>query len=199
MFAWIKARARKFNGALEPIQGQKVERVLHPWRIASWVKKLAKEIKAANPEGVVLVGVLNGAFIFTADLARALGEHCIGVEFVKASSYKGGTESTGEVEVTLLQGLAGAIKGKNVVLVDDIYDTGQTLHYIKRVLLREQPKRLSICTLFVKQDEQGGCSFGFNSFPRYFGPLVRGFVIGYGLDYGEGYRGLPGLYHIKGA
>ena len=126
------------------------------------------------------------------DLVRHL-EITLEVEFARLSSYSGGRiESSGDVKT--IQGLSGPIKGRNVIIVEDIVDTGLTLSYFISLLQEKKPKSVKVCALFDKPERREV------TVPiDYRGLTVPNtFVVGYGLDFDEKYRELPGLYSIKG-
>lgn len=136
---------------------------------------------------VLLVGVLKGAAIFLADLARAITVHCT-FDFVSISSYGAISSSSGTVR--LIKDLDSPIEGRHVILVEDILDTGTTLLYLKNLLLARIPASLKIATLLDKPARRREAIqadyVGFSVPDR--------FVVGYGLDYGEHYRNLPDIY-----
>jgi hypoxanthine phosphoribosyltransferase len=151
-------------------------------RIAS----LAREIERDHPgaETLHLVCVLKGAFVFLGDLARALRIPCT-LDFMAVSSYAAGTTTTGEVR--LLKDLDIALDGRHVVVVEDIIDTGLTLAYLLEILKARGPRSLRTACLLSKPSRRKVDVpvdyIGFDIEDR--------FVVGYGLDYAEQYRGLP--------
>lgn len=154
------------------------------------IKELAAQItKDFNGEEVVVVAVLNGAFMFVADLIRAMDLPVV-MDFVKASSYGDSTESSGEVKITL--DLAKDIAGKNVLVVEDIVDTGLTLTGLMEDFRQRDPKTLKLASLLFKPSR---CKHKVTI--DYLGFEIEDkFVIGYGLDYAGRYRELPyiGIY-----
>ena len=164
---------------------EKIDRVLIPEAdLKRRVKEIADEItKDYRGETVTFVCILSGASIFYADLVRELDIDAR-FEFMSVSSYGSGTVSSGEVKI--LKDMNHPIAGKNVVLVEDIIDTGITLSYLKRVLEQREPKSLKICTILDKPSrrkvELKGDYVGFE--------IPDEFVIGYGLDYDGRYRTL---------
>lgn len=140
-------------------------------------------------EDLVMVGVLNGAFIFMADLVRAIPIP-VTCEFLKISSYSG-LESTGKV--TEVIGLPTSIAGKCILLVEDIVDTGKSISYLQKQCSHLQPKRMAIASLLFKKD-----AFEFNYPIDYVGfEIPNKFVVGFGLDYdGEG-RNIPAIYQLS--
>ncbi|GAA0878469.1 hypoxanthine phosphoribosyltransferase [Algoriphagus jejuensis] len=145
--------------------------------------------KEFSGEELVLLGVLNGSFIVMADLARAIDLQ-VSVEFLRISSYSG-TNSTGQVKSLL--GLTTDLKGKNVLIVEDIVDTGISMNYLISELSKHNTKRLRIATFLFKKD-----AFQFNYGLDYVGfEIPNKFVVGYGLDYDGLGRNLPNLYQLS--
>lgn len=155
-------------------------------RLAELAKEITAEFKG---EDLVLLGILNGAFIVMADLAREI-DLSLSCEFLKISSYSG-TGSTGVVKSLL--GLSADLEGKNVLVVEDIVDTGISMNYLISELSRHNPKRLQIATLLFKKE-----AFRFNYRLDYVGfEIPNKFVVGYGLDYDGLGRNLPDLYQLS--
>jgi hypoxanthine phosphoribosyltransferase len=156
-------------------------------RIAEEVGRLAQEVSQAYAgEDLILVVVLKGAFLFAADLARRIDLPLV-VEVVRLSSYSG-MNSTGTV--TMTQDLQIPIAGKNVLIVEDIVDTGISLALLRDRLLERQPKTLKICTLIDKKERrQRTVAPDFVGFD-----CPGGFLVGYGLDLDEKLRQLPAIY-----
>ena len=154
-------------------------------QIKKRVKELGAEI-SRDYRGKVptLISVLKGGIIFLSDLVRELSV-LHEIDFMSVSSYNGGTDTSGVVRI--LADLSINIEGKDVLIVEDIVDTGLTLDYIRHILLARHPKSLRICTLLDKKARRK------IEVPLdYVGFVVPDeFVIGYGLDYGEKYRNLP--------
>lgn len=144
--------------------------------------------------GLVLVCVLKGAAIFTSDLLRELQANVHRVEFLRASSYGSGTESSGSVRVE--SSLAdGVISGRHVLIVDDIADTGHTCVAVTKFLSRMGPASLRYCTLLDKPDRrQVEMQYDYVGFT-----IPNHFVVGYGMDLDERYRGLPAIYYFPDA
>jgi hypoxanthine phosphoribosyltransferase len=159
-------------------------------RIAARVKELGKEITAAyKGEPLVVVGVLKGAFIFLADLVRAIGSP-VTVEFIGVASYAG-TKSTGHVRLT--HDLSADIKDRHVLLVEDIIDTGHTIDYLIETLNVRGPKSLKVAAFLSKPE-----AHDMHHQIDYVGfEISREFVIGYGLDLDQYYRNLPYLGQVK--
>jgi hypoxanthine phosphoribosyltransferase len=155
--------------------------------------ELAKKItEHYRGKDLLLVGVLKGAFMFMADLAREV-QLPIEFDFMAVSSYGSATKSSGVVRI--LKDLDYEITGRHVLLVEDIIDSGLTISYLLRYLEARGPTSLEICTLLWKKGEQAvplEVRFpGFDIPPR--------FVVGYGLDYAERYRNLPYIGVLKPA
>ena len=153
------------------------------------VQALAAEIsRDLAGESIVVIGVLKGSFIFMADLIRAMSIP-LEVEFIGVSSYLG-TASTGQVRIT--HDLASAIAGRNILLVEDIVDSGMTLDYLIETFHVRSPKSLRICALLSKPE-----SHKMRHKIDYVGfEISREFVIGYGLDLDGLYREIPDLMQV---
>lgn len=153
-------------------------------RIEERVRGLARDIRRDHPDGVHLVCVLKGAFIFLADLARAL-EGDTTLDFIAVSSYGSSTKSSGQVQ--LLKDLDYGIEGRDVVIVEDIVDTGLTLNYLQDILRARSPRNLrTVCLLSKPSRRQVDVKVEYVGFT-----IEDRFVVGYGLDYGEKHRNLP--------
>ena len=150
-------------------------------RIQETAKELAEEYRDKDP---VIVCTLKGAFIFCADLMRAMDIPC-SVDFISASSYGSDTVSSGEVVIK--KDLDTDIKGRHVLIVEDIIDTGNTLYKLKEILLKRSPASLKICTLLDKPSRR---TADISSDKSLF-VIPDKFVIGCGLDVAEEYRQLP--------
>ena len=159
-------------------------------QIKTRIKELAKEISRDYPDGgVIFIGILKGAFVFLADLVRELERPCH-VEFVRISSYGSSKTSSGELKILL--DIACSIEGKDVILVDDIVDTGLTLSQYRDRLLEQKPRSLKIAALINKTGRrEKSVSLDYCGFD-----LEKGFLVGYGLDCDEQYRNLPQVCSI---
>jgi hypoxanthine phosphoribosyltransferase len=147
------------------------------------VRAMGKEIRRDHPGELHLVCVLKGAFMFLADLLRALPDTTT-IDFVAISSYGKSTRSSGEVR--LLKDLDTGLEGRNVVIVEDIVDTGLTLTYLQDILRARGPKTLkTACLLSKPSRRQVDVKVDYIGFT-----IDDKFVVGYGLDYGEKYRSL---------
>jgi hypoxanthine phosphoribosyltransferase len=153
-------------------------------QIQDRVEQLGREISRDYPDGpLYLIGILKGSFLFLADLARAISTPCR-VEFMGISSYGRGKRSSGEVKVT--KDLDVSIEGFDVLVVEDIIDSGVTLTYLLNVLEQRKPKSLGIVTMLDKPERRQRPVR-----PAYVGFRVPDeFVVGYGLDFAEDYRNL---------
>ena len=158
--------------------------------IAREINSLAEKINSDyKGEEVIFVSVLNGAFMFTSDLMKKIDLDCE-VSFVKMSSYQG-TTTTGTVDELI--GLNTDVTDKNVILVEDIVDTGITIDKIVKLIGSHNPKSIKICTLLYKPD-----AFKGQNNPHYVGfSIPNAFVVGYGLDYDEKGRNLDEIYQIR--
>lgn len=154
--------------------------------IKAMVEHMASLInKDYGDEELIVVGILNGSYVFMADLVRELNMPVI-IEFMQVSSYQGQT-STGVL--TIKKDLSRDIEGKNVLIVEDIIDTGYTLSRLKELLLTRKPKSLKICTAFDKPERRK-----IEIEADYKGIVIPDkFVVGYGLDYDSEYRNLKDL------
>jgi hypoxanthine phosphoribosyltransferase len=155
------------------------------------VKRLAGAIsRDFGGQEVIFVSVLKGAFMFTSDLLREM-KGPVKVDFIRVASYGSNTTTSGQV--TLTKDLETDIKGRHVVIVEDIIDSGLTLRALRDMLLARQPRTLKICALLDKRArrevEIEGDYVGFT--------IEDGFVVGYGIDYAEQYRNLPGIYVVE--
>ncbi|EPZ49833.1 hypoxanthine phosphoribosyltransferase [Bacteriovorax sp. BAL6_X] len=159
-------------------------------KINERIKELAAKIDSDfQGEEVVVIGVLNGAFIFVADLIRQMNSP-VYFDFIGASSYKG-TESTGKISIT--KDIKVDIKDKNVILVEDIVDTGLTISELTKMLKERGPKTIKLATLLHKKVKtQHNVEIDYLGFE-----IEDKFVIGYGLDFDGRYRELPyiGIYN----
>lgn len=158
--------------------------------ISRRVQEMADEISRdyAGSE-ILLIGVLKGAFIFMADLVRALSIPCQ-TDFIRAASYGAGTESSGKIVMT--KDVELVVDGRNVLIVEDIVDSGLTLQYIVDTLKARNPKSVKVCAFLDKRSRR---KVPFEA--DYVGfTMDDGFIVGYGLDFNEQYRYLPAVYVI---
>lgn len=163
-------------------------------QIKSRVEILADQIVSDFGSSELLtIGLLNGSFIFLADTVRALHRRGmkIGIDFIRVESYGMGSESTGKVEMKYPLSLS--IENRNVLLVDDILDTGYTLQFAKKYLQQKNPRVLKMCVLLDKPSRRK-----VSIQPDYVGFQVPDvFIVGYGLDYQYQFRELPGLFIVS--
>jgi len=159
-------------------------------KIQKRVQEMAAEInKRFKDQELLAVCILKGSFMFYSDLIRQLDGN-VQCEFLAVSSYTG-MSSSGEVKVTL--DLARPIEGKNVLIVEDIVDTGLTMNFLKSLFLARKPKSLSTAVLLQKPEAlKVPCELDFVGFK-----IPNDFVVGYGLDYQGYYRNLPYIAQVN--
>ena len=180
------------NDGANALSAHRVEVIYPPEEIEARIGALAREIGAAGTEPLLVIAILKGSFIFAADLLRAL--HRIGlspqVEFMTLSSYKERSRSSGQVEIR--RDIETEVRGRRVLLVDDILETGRTLAFAKDLLAARGARSVKTCVLLEKpgkrsvEIEADYCAFVC--------PDV--FVVGYGMDLAHHYRQLPFVGHI---
>ena len=172
---------------------QNIERILYSEEeLAACAKRLGAQITAAytGKENILLVSVLRGSYIFMADLSRAIDLPCL-IDFMSVSSYGAGTSSSGQVEIK--KDISCSIEGYHVIIVEDILDSGNTLHYLMGVLQARHPASIRICTLLDKPERrQKPITADYYGFQ-----VPDAFVVGYGLDYNQQYRNLPYIGILK--
>ena len=171
--------------------GKKLKVLYNKKTIFKCVADLAQQISQDYPAGeLILVGVLKGGFIFLADLVRAL-KVPVNIDFVRLASYGSSTHSAGKVKI--LKDLETSIKDKNVIIVEDIIDTGLTVEFLKKELVKRDPRSLKVCTLLDKKSrrkvEVEADYVGITMEKDYF-------VVGYGLDFSEQYRHLSEIFFL---
>ena len=172
------------------IQDKKFELYLSEKEILESIKKVADRLNTDyKGEEIIFVGVLNGAFMFAADLLKDINLDCE-ISFVKVTSYKG-TSSTGKVHELI--GLSTDIKDKHVVILEDIVDSGLTLSKLYSMIDHNAPKSVEVATLLYKPE-----AFQGKYPPKYVGlEIPNKFIVGYGLDYLELGRNTRDIYQIK--
>lgn len=154
-------------------------------RIKELGQQISKDMEGKNP---LFLAVLNGAFIFAADLLREVTIPCE-ISFVKLASYQG-TTSTGKVHEVI--GINENLSGRTVVIVEDIVDTGRTMKQMLESLGTRNPAEVHICTLFVKPDKlEENLTIDYAAFS-----IPNDFIVGYGLDYDQQGRQLPEIYTL---
>jgi hypoxanthine phosphoribosyltransferase len=170
---------------------EKLTQIISEEAIMERVHQIADDISNQYKSEVpILIGILNGSFIFASDLVRSMKIDCE-IDFIKVSSYSG-TKSKGTIH--LRKDISADITDRHVIIVEDIIDSGLTIKFIRDRLLDAQPKSVSIVTLLMKQ-ELAEIDFdvnwvGFEIPPHY--------VVGYGLDYDQKFRNLRGIFRLGG-
>lgn len=172
---------------------EKVEVFITEGQLAKRVQELGTQItQDYQGHSVLLVGILTGALVFLADLMRVI-QLPVEIDCMALSSYGNASTTSGEVQI--LKDLNAPLQGKHVLLVEDIVDTGLTLHYLLETLQPRHPASLQICTLLAKATTRTKAIT-----PRYVGFEVPDrFVVGYGIDYAQQYRQLPYIALLRKA
>jgi hypoxanthine phosphoribosyltransferase len=157
------------------------------------VQELGKTITSEyRGEDLFVIAILKGGFMFASDLVRSI-DLPIRIEFIRLSSY--GSCDRPQWDVKILGDIEGSVAGKHVLVVDDIMDTGHSLVAFKKHLEEKNPESVKICTMIDKT-----CRREVSLEPDFYGFRIDdGFIVGYGLDYAENYRGLPDIYVIEPA
>lgn len=170
---------------------EKLKLIISKERIAEKVKELASKIeKDFSNEPLIFVGTLKGAFMFLSDLLRYISNPNVEVDFVRVRSYGLSDSSSENVELT--KDLEIEVQGKNVIIVEDIVDTGLTLKFLYEHIKKLNPKNLKVCA-FISKKERRKVEVPID----YVGfEIEKGFLVGYGLDFAEKYRHLPQIYEI---
>lgn len=169
-----------------------IDKLIGEDAIAARVEALAAEVNAhfAGTDKLVVVGLLRGSFMFIADLARRLTLP-VEVDFLEVSSYGDSTQSSREVRV--LKDLRGEIAGRDVLVVEDIVDTGHTLSHVLKLLGTRGPRRLEVCALLDKPSRREAAVKA-----RWVGfEIPDAFVVGYGIDYAQANRNLPHIGAVR--
>jgi hypoxanthine phosphoribosyltransferase len=158
--------------------------------IAEIVGRLARKISADYAgKRLVLIGVLKGAFVFLADLVRELTMP-VEIDFIRIASYGAHKESSGEISIK--KDVEMALEGRDVLIVEDIVDTGLSLTFLADYLRKQNPSSLKVCALVDKRSRRE-----VEAQVDYTGFVIDdGFIVGYGIDFNEGYRGLPEIFVI---
>lgn len=173
-------------------RGYDIDTLISAEEISARVDVLADQIgdHFADTRKLVVIGLLRGSFIFTADLVRRL-EIPVEIDFIEASSYGNSMESSREVRI--LKDLRGEIEGRDVLVVEDIVDTGHTLNHVLDILATRHPTRLEICALLSKPSRRevkvDAKWIGFE--------IPDEFVVGYGIDYAQRNRNLPFIGAVR--
>jgi len=156
-------------------------------KVAEVALEISNDYKGRD---LVLVGILKGAFVFMSDLMRCLSVP-VQLDFVCASSYGDGTTTSGSVKLTKEIGID--IKGKEILVIEDIVDTGLTLTFLIDYLKSFGPASVKVCTLIDKRERRNAeIKIDYSCHV-----VEEGFLVGYGLDYAEDFRNLPEIYHLK--
>ena len=174
------------------IQDKDIESVLFSEEeLKQRVKEMGAQITADyQGKQPLLVSVLRGSYIFMADLTRSIDLPCT-VDFMSVSSYGSGTSSSGQVQIT--KDLSENIEGRDVIVVEDILDSGNTLFYLLQLLEARKPASIRLCTLLNKPERRvKEVEVAYSGFD-----IPDAFVVGYGLDYAEKYRNLPYIGILK--
>ncbi len=169
-----------------------IDQMISAKSIAARVEALAKEVSACfeNTDKLVVVGLLRGSFVFIADLVREL-EVPLEVDFLEVSSYGDSMESSREVRI--MKDIRGEIEGRDVLVVEDIIDTGHTMAHVITLLQSRRPKRLEVATLLDKPSRRE-----VEVHARFIGfEIPDEFVVGYGIDYAQRNRNLPYIGKVK--
>lgn len=169
-----------------------VDQLISAKAIAARVEALAREITQhfKGTDKLVVVGLLRGSFIFIADLVREI-ELPVEVDFLEVSSYGNATESSREVRI--LKDLRGEIEGRDILVVEDIVDTGRTLQHVLDILATRHPKRVEVCALLDKPSRRE-----VDVRARWIGfEIPDKFVVGYGIDYAQRNRNLPHIGAVR--
>lgn len=175
----------------EVVQGDDMELVLDADRIQARVRELAARMSADYAgKSPLLVGVLNGVFVFMSDLVRALSVP-VQVDFVRLKSY--GSSDTSSGRITMTKELELPVKDRDVVIVEDIADTGLTLRYLVGHVRSLGPASVKVCALIDKKERREvEIEVDYVGFE-----VDQGFLVGYGLDFNEDFRCRPEIYHLK--
>jgi hypoxanthine phosphoribosyltransferase len=175
-----------------PDSGGPFAELISAEKIAARVAELGAKITAdyADKDGVVIIGVLKGSILFMADLARQIALP-ITMDFIGISSYGDATTSSGVVQIT--QDLTRSIEGKHVIVIEDIVDTGHTVHYLMANLATRQPASIVLCSLLHKPERaERQVEIHYLGFT-----IPNKFVVGYGLDISQQYRNLPFIGFVE--
>ena len=161
-------------------------------KIKERIKELGVEItnNYDKDDEIIIICLLKGAFIFASDLVREI-DRDVKIEFMNVSSYGENKVSSGKINI--LSDISIDIKDKNVIIIDDIIDTGHTLFKIKKILEKRGPKKIELCTLLDKKEgRKVVINVDYNGFE-----CPNKFVVGYGMDAGSKYRNLPNIVYIE--
>lgn len=170
---------------------EKIKTLISKEELETRICEIAKQIEEEyKDKEITLICILKGSVFFTVDLAKRINGN-VKLEFIRVSSYIDGTESSGTVEMKL--DLQDSIEGKDVIIVEDIIDTGRTLSYLIDYMKTKNPKSMKLCTLLDKPERRI-----YNVKVDYTGfQIPDKFVVGYGLDVDEKYRNFPYIAYIE--
>lgn len=165
---------------------ERIERLISEGEINERIEQVAAQISRDYAgQSLHLICILKGAAMFMCDLAKRIRNDNVTMDFMSVSSYGAGTVTSGIVRI--VKDLDEPLEGKNVLIVEDIVDTGHTLSHLRRILLERQPKSIEICTLLNKPSRrEKEVPVKYSCFE-----IPDRFVVGYGLDYNQRYRNLP--------
>ena len=175
-----------------PTRPYVIDEMISAKSIAARVETLAREITSAyqDADKPIVIGLLRGSFVFIADLVREL-DLPVEVDFLETSSYGDGMESSREVRI--LKDLRGEIEGRDILVVEDIVDTGHTLHHVLNLLQSRKPHRMEVCALLDKPSRREvdvkATWTGFE--------IPDEFVVGYGIDFAQRNRNLPFIGKVR--
>ena len=169
----------------------KIKVLIEKEKLEKRIEELATEIqKDYLGEDILVICILKGSLYFTVDLTKKINNYKLEIDFMRISSY--GDELTSSGKINIIKDLETDINGRNVLVVEDIIDTGNTLYYLKDILEKRNPRSLKICTLLDKKSRRIK-----NVVPEYIGFEIEDkFVVGYGLDYKDCFRNLPFIGYV---
>ena len=169
----------------------KIKVLIEKKKLEKRIEELATEIqKDYLGEDILVICILKGSLYFTVDLTKKINNYKLEIDFMRISSY--GDELTSSGKINIIKDLETDINGRNVLVVEDIIDTGNTLYYLKDILEKRNPRTLKICTLLDKKSRRIK-----NVVPEYIGFEIEDkFVVGYGLDYKDCFRNLPFIGYV---
>lgn len=169
----------------------KIKVLIEKEKLGKRIEELATEIqKDYLGEDILVICILKGSLYFTVDLTKKINNYKLEIDFMRISSY--GDELTSSGKINIIKDLETDINGRNVLVVEDIIDTGNTLYYLKDILEKRNPRSLKICTLLDKKSRRIK-----NVVPEYIGFEIEDkFVVGYGLDYKDCFRNLPFIGYV---
>lgn len=157
-------------------------------RVAALGTQISKDY---GDEDIFVICILKGAMYFTVDLTKHIKSENLEIDFMKVSSY--GDEFISSGNINIIKDIDTSIEGKNVLIVEDIIDSGNTLYYLKELLLKRNPKSLKICALLDKKARRVK-----DIVPEYIGFEIEDkFIVGYGLDFKDNFRNLPYIGYVE--